>query len=318
MPTYRTFRNTDPPVLADLWRSRAAQAGLGQTVSVDLFEQFVFGKLYFDYEGMILGFEADRPVGFAHAAFGPNATEEGIDHEKGVICLVVVRPDCREAEVAEGLLERCERYLRRRGARVFCGGAAQSLDPFYLGLYGRCKLPTVLSSEEVSRRLYPSHGYREVDRTLVFRSQLDDFRAPADRRHVQLRRRLIVEMKPDPPARTWWEACATAELDLTRFEVSERGSSVVLASATFRAMQPTTDPAPGRIAELLDVGVAPGRRRGGLASFLLAESFRRLARQGIASVEAQASRENAALVALCRKLGMREVDQGSVFCKEAR
>ena len=33
MPTYRTFRNSDPPVLTDLWRSRAGQPGLLQPVS---------------------------------------------------------------------------------------------------------------------------------------------------------------------------------------------------------------------------------------------------------------------------------------------
>ena len=316
MSTYRTFRNTDPPALADIWRSRAGQTGLAQPVSVDLFEQSVFGKPHFDYDGLILAFEGDRPVGFAHAAFGPNATQDGIAVDKGVICLVMVRPDCRQAEVAAGLLERCETYLRRRGARVLYGGAAKPLDPFYLGLYGGSGLPGVLSSDGVASDLFASRGYREEDRTLLFRLALGPFRTPVDRRHVQLRRQMVVHVNPDPPARSWWEACVTADFDLTRFEVTRRGAEPVLARATFRGMQPTINSTPGRVAGLLDLDVAAAHRRSGLASFLLVESFRQLARQGITAVEAQAHRANPASVAVCRKLGMEEIAQGIVFRKD--
>jgi hypothetical protein len=52
MLTYRTFRNSDPPALAALWRSRAGQPGLVQPVSPDLLEQLVFSRLYFDYGGL--------------------------------------------------------------------------------------------------------------------------------------------------------------------------------------------------------------------------------------------------------------------------
>jgi ribosomal protein S18 acetylase RimI-like enzyme len=316
MSTYRTFCNADPPIVVDLWRSRAAEPGLAQPVSVDLFEQSVFGKLYFDPEGMILGFDGDRPAGFAHAAFGPNAARDGVDCRQGVICLVVVRPDAREDEFARGLLERCEAYLRGRGAAVLFGGAAPPRDPFYLGLYGRSEPPGVLACDELGQRLFPSHGYSQTDRTLMFRCLLDRFRVPVDRRHVQLRRRTSVEMKPDPPARSWWEASITAEFDLTRFQVTERGKGAVLASATFRGMQPTNDAENGRAVGMLDVEVDPGHRGRGLASFLVSESFRQLARQGVTVVETQTRRSNPGGVALCHKLGMSQVAEGSVFRKE--
>jgi GNAT superfamily N-acetyltransferase len=288
-----------------------------QPVSVELFERSVCGRPYFDYEGLILAFDGDRPVGFAHAAFGPNATEDGVAVETGVICLVLVRSDCRQREVAEGLLERCEAYLGRRGATVFYGGATRPLAPFYLGLYGGSELPGVLSWDHVLREVYPSRGYREVDRTLLLRRRLDEFRAPVDRRHLRLRREMIVRANADAPPRTWWEACITADFELTRFELTEPGRAAVLASATFRGMEPTTDRRAGRAVGLLDVEVAPTHRRRGLASFLLAESFRQLGRQGITLVEAQASRQNPSSVALCRKLGMEEIEEGIVFRKEA-
>ena len=317
MTTYRTFRNTDPPALVDVWRSCAGQPGLAQRVSVDRFEQSVFGKPYFDCEGLILAFADDRAVGFAHAAFGPHERRDRIATETGVICLVLVRPDCAQADrVAEGLLERCEAYLLRRGAETIYGGAVRPFNPFYLGLYGGSELPGVLESDVISAALYRSHGYEEIDRTFRFRVGLYDFRPPVDRHQMQLRRQMSVKMKRDPPARHWWEACTTADFDLTRFEVTERGAGSVLARATFRSMESNSRAAPARVSGLLDVDVAPSHRRRGLATFLLAESFRQHAREGVAVVEAQARRQNGPGLALCRKVGMEQVAEGIVFRKE--
>jgi GNAT superfamily N-acetyltransferase len=288
-----------------------------QPVSVDRFERSVFGKPYFDYQGLILAFNDDRPVGFAHAAFGPHEARDRVTTETGVICLVLVRPDCaRTDEVAEGLLQRCEAYLRRHGTAVVYGGAVRPVNPFYLGLYGRSELPGVLESDVGTRDLFRSHGYEEIDRTVLYRRRLDDFRPPVDRGQMQLRREMSVKVTMDPPARHWWEACTTANFDMTRFEVGQRGLGSVLAAATFRAMEPNSRSARARASGLLDVDVALSHRRRGLATFLLAESFRQLARQGVATVEAQASQQNAPGVALCRKLGMEQVEQGIVFRKE--
>lgn len=317
MTTFRTFRNSDPPALVDIWRSRAGQPGLAQPVSVDRFERSVFGKPYFDNEGLILAVDDDRPVGFAHAGFGPHETRDRVATDAGVICLVLVRPDCAQAgEVAEGLLERCEAYLRRHGASVVYGGAVRPMNPFYLGLYGGSELPGVLQSDVVAAELYRAHGYEEIDRTFLFRCGLDAFHPPVDRRQVQHRRQMRVDVSIDPPARHWWEACTTADFELTRFEVSQQGVGSVLASATFREMEANCRSARARVSGLLDVDVAPSHRRRGLATFLLAESFRQLARQGVAIVEAQASQQNAPGVALCRKFGMEQVEQGIVFRKE--
>jgi ribosomal protein S18 acetylase RimI-like enzyme len=133
---------------------------------------------------------------------------------------------------------------------------------------------------------------------------------------MQFRRRMIVQEKVDPPARNWWEACTTADFDLTRFEVARRGSDAVLASVTYREMGPTNYCGPGRVAGIVDLHVVPSHRRQGLATFLLGESFRQLARQGVGSVEMQATESNSASVSLCRKLGMEGVAQGLVFRKE--
>ena len=172
MLTYRTFRNSDPPVLTALWRSRAGQPGLLQPVSPDLLEQLVFAKLYFDYGGLLLAWDDGQPVGFAHAGFGPNADESWTSTEAGVTCVVLVRPGCAEAEVAAGLLDRCEEYLRRRGAKALYGGGLYPLNPFYVGLYGGSELPGVLDSDAIAREAFAARGYREVERTTILRREL--------------------------------------------------------------------------------------------------------------------------------------------------
>jgi GNAT superfamily N-acetyltransferase len=316
MISYRTFRNTDPPALTAIWRSRGDQAGLLHPVSPDLFEQFVFGKLYFDYQGLIVAEDAGRPVGFAHAAFGPNAEESQLSTDLGVTCLVMVRPDYAESEVAAGLLQRCESYLAGRGAKVLYGGGIRPLNPFYLGLYGGSEMPGILDSDTVAHNLFRSHGYREIDHTAVFCRDLDGFQAIIDRDQMQIRRSMVVEVAVDPPMRTWWEACTLGEFDLTRFEVVPRGGGSAMASATFRGMEPGGPIALGRATGLVELYVEEEFRRRGLALFLLSEAFRQFLREGISWVEAHAMQHNTAALGVYRKLGFGQVGQGSVFRKE--
>jgi len=315
MISYRTFRNTDPPKLVAIWRSRAGQDGLARWVSPDLFEQLVFAKLYFDYDGLILAWEDGRPVGFAHAGFGPNKTRDDISTESGTICVLMVRPDCPRQEVAVGLLERAEQYLRGCGAKAIYGGGMKPLNPFYLGLYGGSELPGVLHTDCLARETFASHGYDEVERTLTLRRDLSDFEAVIDRRQMQIRRRMIVEVTVDPPTESWWDACVVGEFDLTRFELTSRETAPALARATFRSMEPSGTAGVGRAAGLMDLYVDESLRRRGLAVFLLSEAFRQFIRQGIRLVEAQTTQQNAAALGLFRKLGFQQTGQGSVFRK---
>jgi len=315
MLRFRAFRNTDPPRVAEIWRSRARDPHLLQPISVDLLEQLIFGKLHFDYAGMILAMEEDRPVGFAHASFGPDAKRHRISTETGVTCVIVVRPDCDQHAVAEELLDRCEAYLRGQGAKVLYGGGFGPVSPFYLGLYGGCELPGVLASDEVSRRLFAAHGYAEVDRALRFRQDLGAFRGPQDRRQMQCRRRLLVQVIMDPPARDRWEACTAGDFDGTRFELVPRGGGAPLAYALVRAMEWGSPARSGRTAGLVDLFVDPEWRRQGLATHLICESFRILAGQGTTLAEAQALQTDLPMVGLYQKLGFEQYGEGIVFRK---
>jgi GNAT superfamily N-acetyltransferase len=315
MLTYRTFRNTDPPILTSLWRSRAGQPGLLQPISASLLEQLVFAKPYFDYAGLILAFQDQQPVGFAHAGFGPNEQFNALSYDLGVISLVLVRPDCEPAEVAAGLLTQGELYLRNQDAKVLYGGGLQPLNPFYLGLYGGSEFPGVLDSDAVARHLFESHGYHEIERTKIMQIELSGFESVIDRRQMQIRRQMVVEEMFDAPTRNWWQACTLGEFELTRFEMVPRSGGPVVASATFRSLEPSGISSPGRRSGLIEFFVDPAYRRRGYAIFLISEVFRQFLRQGISAVEAQVMESNTPALNLYEKLGFQSVAQGSVYRK---
>lgn len=318
MLRYRRFRNTDPPIVAEIWRSRAEELALVQPVSADLFEQFVFGRLHFDYAGLIVALDDDRPVGFAHASFGPDAAERRPSTDTGVTCLILVRPDCDQAAVAAGLLDRCETYLRQRGAKCLYGGGLWPLSPFYSGMCGGCETPGVLESDQVSHRLYLARGYQAVDQNLLFRQDLGSFRPPMDRLQVQCRRRWLVQVIVDAPTRSRWEAMTVGEFEATRFELVPRGGGSQVGYALVRAMEWGRAGRPGRVAGLVDLFVDPACRRQGVATYLIGELSRNLANQGVTFLEAQARLSNAPLLQLYRKLGFPQVGEGIVYRKDVR
>jgi ribosomal protein S18 acetylase RimI-like enzyme len=317
MISFRSFRNTDPPLLTAIWRSRAEHLGLSYPVSSDVFEQLIFAKMYFDYAGLIFAFEDEHPVGFAHAGFGPSEKTYGIATEMGTTCLMMLAPGCSEAEVSAGLLERCEQYLQSRGSKVLYGGGMSPLNPFYVGLYGGSELPGVLDSDKTMRVVLENHRYREIERTRIMQVDLSRFESVIDRAQMQIRRQMVVESQIDAPTRSWWEACTLGEFELTRFEMVPRGGGPVVASALFRGMDISGSKSTGRTAGLMHFEVDPAHRRRGYAVFLLSEAFRQFQRQGIMTVEAQTPETNLPAVNMYQKMKFQQASGGGIFRKEA-
>jgi GNAT superfamily N-acetyltransferase len=316
MLTYRTFRNIDPPALAALWRSRAGQHGLLQPVTPDALEQLVFSRLYFEHGGLVLAFDEDQAVGFAHAGFGPNPQQSWTSCETGVICMLLVRPGCDDAQVSGGLMDRCEEYLRDRGAKAIYGGGLHPLSPFYLGMYGGSELPGVLDCDTVARQAFATHGYQEIERTVLLGRDLSGFESPIDRRQMQVRRQMVVEVTSDAPTRTWWEASTLGEFELTQFDAVPRVGGSPAATALFRSMEPSGTTAVGRATGLIELSVQEPYRRRGVAVFLLSEAFRQFLRQGIRHVSVQTSQSNVAALAMFQKLGFQPDEAGGLWKKD--
>ncbi len=196
---FRTFRNGDPPHLAEIWRTRSGLRGYAQPMTTALLERWVLAKPYFEDAGLQVATDDGRPIGFAHAGFGPTDDEQDLSFELGASIMVIVRPHDAEAQIAADLIARSESYLRSRGAKVLYGGGVRPLDAFYLGLYGGSELPGILDSDAQHQSFFHAAGYREIDRTVVLHRELAGFRPPVDRQQIQLRRRTQFDYQCDPP-----------------------------------------------------------------------------------------------------------------------
>ncbi|HVX14242.1 MAG TPA: GNAT family N-acetyltransferase [Pirellulales bacterium] len=316
MIRYRAFRNSDPPALAEIWRSQPAGHGRVQQMSAGLFEQFVLSKPYFDNAGLIVAVDDDRPIGFAHATFGPTECGQRLSRQFGSTLLVMVSTEYRRQGIGSALLSHSEVYLRGHGAQVLYGGGIAPLHGFYLGLYGGSELPGVLDTDVGAQRLFLSHGYREIDRVLVLERPLAGYRPPVDRIQLQVRRRSTISTLPDPPSTSWWDACSWCGLDQTRYELTLRDVGRVVATAQAWSLEPLSAGWGVRAAGILGLEVEESVRRQGLGVFLVSDIMRQLAAQGIGLVQVQTMQANQPALKFYEKLGFRLVDQGAVYRKD--
>jgi len=314
MIDYRCFRNDDPPRLADLWRAADLGPRAVQPMTSALLEACVFSKPYFDREGLLVAVVGGRTVGFAHAAFGPTADRTAIDTSTGTTALIVVPPQPEAADVAAGLLERCEDYLRRRGATTLLGGGSADLRSFYLGLYGGSDLPGILDSSAGMQRAFLAAGYEPAERIALLRRPLAGFRPPINRLQLAIRRTTELKVIDEPARLNWWEAATTAGVPLRRYVLRNKAGEP-LGSASFWDMEPLASTWGVTAAGLLDVTIEGPRRREGLATYLVAEAMHDLACEGVGLVEAQVAETNPAAASLFEKLGFDAVEHGTLFRK---
>ena len=312
----RCFRNDDPPRLADVWRSADLGPAAMQPMTSALLEAAVFSKPYFDRHGLIVALDGERAVGFAHAAFGPSADRSGIDPTVGTTLLVAVVPHADHDLIGRGLLERCEAYLRDRGATTLLGGGSADMRSFYLGLYGGSDLPGILDSSPDMQAIFREGGYEEGERIAILRRRLAGFRPPINRLQVAIRRNTVLRVIDEPTRRTWWEAATTTGIALRRYELRNY-SEEVLGSASLWDMQPLSSAWGVTAAGLLHIDIEGPRRRQGLAKYLVAEAMHDLAEEGVSLMETHVATSNEAAMALFESLGFETTEFGIVFRKPA-
>jgi ribosomal protein S18 acetylase RimI-like enzyme len=314
--TYRPFQNSDPPRIVEIWRTQPRERGLMQPLSIDLLESLVLAKPYFDRNGLIIACDDGQPIGFGHAAFGPNDEENAISTRWGVVALVMVRANYQRRGIGAELVRQCEAYLTGRGAEVLYAGGIKPLNGFYLGLYGGSELPGVLDSASRAQQLFQRCGYKEIDRTIILHREMAGFRAPMDRQQIQIRRRSTLKVTNDPPPRSWWEACTYGPFDRVQFDLVENIGHIVVASATFWNLQPLAASWGVHASGLIELEVHPDHRRQGFATYILSEAFRHCAAQGVSLIEVQTMQNNTAARQLYeKKLGFTVVDQAAVYRK---
>ena len=312
----RPFLNSDPPHLADIWRSQGRRPGLLQPLHTAHFEQFVLGKPYFDPRGLILAVDGVHRLGFVHAGFGPDESLREIDTDLGVTCMLMVRDEANFGELGPRLLRASEAYLQGRQAKVLYGGAIAPLNPFYFGLYGGSELPGVLDHETALQQLYLTSGYQVCTRVVILQCELATFRPSVQRKQLALARISEIREQIDAPASNWWEACVLSGFEILRFRAFRTADRSMVAEAVFRDLGPMTTLHGVRAAGLVRLEVNESARRQGWGSYLLGEALRRLYAIGFSLVEVQTMDYNSPALELYAKLNFRRTGSGTVFRRE--
>lgn len=310
MVQFRKFRNTDPPLLMEVWNESFLGRGAVHLQNVTLLERFVFAKPYFDPEGLIVAEVDERIIGFVHAGLSLNG-EQG----KGVISLIGVRPDFRRKRVGSDLMRHAETYLRKRGAQVLQAGARGSANPFYLGLYGGSDSPGLLRSDHAAQPFFVRQGYQLKEQVLVLQRDLSKALKLADPRFVGLRTRYEMHVRSPRRLESYAQECDVGQLEPLEFFLQDRQSGASAASTLVWEMEGFSwrwgRPAVG----LVNFHVDAALRRQGLAKYLLFSLMRQMQEQYFEIAELQLDESSPAALAFLQNMGFQQVDTGQVFVR---
>ena len=318
IPTFRAFRNSDPPALADLWNRATPEQGVVRPLTAHEFDALAIGRLGFDRRGLIVAQDegSGRLLGFAHAGFGPvqpRGPSHGLDTSMGTLAMLLTEPDHDDPDLEMGLIVAAERHLRRGGAEVFYAGGHAPMDPFYRGLYGGSEFSGVLDSHVAFGRAAARAGYQAVARTIVLETDLSrpDARDP---KAPLLRRQTRLDVLDDARPAGWWDALALGLFRPSQYTLVEKTLNVAIARAWTWEIAGGVGLGDGRSrTALIDLEVAPEFRRKGFGRHLVAEIIRRARTQNSDLLTAQTSSENAPALALYASLGFEQVDTTTLY-----
>jgi len=310
---YRTFRNTDPPRLVEVWNETFTGRGAVRLASSTPLERFVFSKPLFDPTGLFIAEEDERCLGFAHAGFGP--CDEADDPKSGVVNAIGVRPLARRQGIGAELLRLCEDYLKNHDAQRFQAGGVWPLNPFYMGLYGGCESPGFLRSDALAEPFFLGHGYR-VDREIrVMQRTLDQPFKLFDPRFLTLRQHYDLQVDYPKTLRGWWRECVIGYLDPLQFELVDRKTGLPAARTLMWDMEGFGVRWRAAAVGMLDFEVLPDYRRQGLGKLFLSYIMRQVQEQFFQIVELHLPADNTQSLAFLEGLGFKQVDTGQVFAK---
>lgn len=319
--TYRPFLNTDPPLVVELWRRQPPFRGLHTDLTVADFELHVLSKPYFERQGFIVatngGIGSDLKIfGFVHASFDVRDDLSDLDYETGIVSqLRVAEVEGRES-IEDELLRLAEQHVISRGAKRVMFGGRFPQAPFYLGLYGGSRLPGVMQGDVTVLAALQRNGYSERRRVLLMERQLLNVRSVSGRQQLAVRRNFLINAIADPIEKSWWECCTLGMAERDRFSIGRKRDNHVAGSVSYWDMQPIGMGSSALCRGLYDLSVNPEDQRQGLASFLVCESLKRLATQGVSVVEAQADVTDEASIKLFEKLQFSPVTHGIAMQKD--
>ena len=317
---YRSFLNTDPPLIVELWRSLPAVRGVHSEVTIEQLEVHVLSKPYFDRKGFFVAVEIDQQgkqqlLAMVHASFVVNDELSDLDRTTGVISLLR-SADCEgRCEIEDKLLAMATEYLSQHGAGEVWFGSRFPRAPFYLGLYGGSRMPGVVEDDQHTIAALQRNGFESDKEIIVLHRELQNVQSVKGRQQLMVRRNYLINAIADPVEKSWWECCTLGMAERDRFTIGRKKDNHVAGTVSFWDMQPIGGSMHSNCRGLYDLSINKDDQREGLASFLVCEALKRLASNGVTFVEAQAESTNAASRALFEKLDFVPVGKGFQFRK---
>lgn len=317
---YRSFLNTDPPLIVELWRSLPVLRGVHAELSIGQLEVHVLSKPYFDHNGFFVAVKKnaqgrEQLYGVVHASFIVNDELSDLDRRTGVISLLRVT-DCEQrVEIEDNLLAAASNYLAKHGAGEVWFGSRFPRAPFYLGLYGGSRFPGVLEDDHFTIAAIERNGFESVKEILVLQRELLQVQSVKGRKQLMVRRNYLINAIADPLEKSWWECCTLGMSERDRFTIGRKKDNHVAGTVSFWDMQPLGASLHSNCRGLYDLSINQDDQRQGLASFLVCEAMKRLASNGVTLVEAQTESTNSASRALFEKLEFTPVGKGFQFRK---
>lgn len=313
MTEYRPFHNTDPPQLLKLWHDCRLGRGAAEGFRCDAFETLLFAQPFFDRRGLIVACDGADIVGYVHAGFGATADGSRLSLDTGVICIIMVHPDYRRQGIGRELIARAVSYLEGNGSTSITAGAEKDRDPFYIGLYGGCRVSGFLESDENAAPFLESLGYQPVRRYAVMQRAIDQQNDPVNFRLVTIRRKMELAIASSLEKNTWWWDTRFGRLDSIRFMLHPKAGGSPVASLTVHGLDLYLAKWQRRAIGLTDLFVPEAERGKGYAQALLVEVCRRLREELVTAVESHVLESDEAGIAALKSAGLERVDTGIVY-----
>jgi len=299
--------------LVDLWNRLPNVSGLVEQIDYTTLERHVFAKPYFDHDGLSIAQENGKVIGFAHAGFSPQESLAELDYQTGVVSQLRLDASVTDGSVANTLLTMSVDYCKSKGAKTVHAGAFFPHSPFYLGLYGGSRLPGVIEQDTQCLAAFKEFGFVEHDQIIILELQLAELKSIMGRQQMSVRRNFLINATSDPLEQSWWESCTLGVAGRERFTVINKRSKEVSGAVSYWDMQPLSSSFCGKARGLYNLSIEENLRRGGIATYLVGESLKHLAKSDVKMVEAQTRSSDAASVALFEKLGFKKTSSGSLL-----
>lgn len=312
---FRTFRNTDPPRLVQVWNESFRGRGAVALLNSSPLERYVFSKPIFDPAGLIIAHEETAVLGFAHAALS-QAPADATGERVGVVCLIGVQPSRQRQGIGSELLRRCEEYLKSRGASVVMAGPHWPNNPFYLGLYGGCDSPGFLTSDAKASPFFLKHNYAVFRKTVVMQRVLDNTLKLIDPRFAPHRQRFLVRAGYPRSFTGFWNECILGFLEPAEIVLEDKQTGEVVARSLIWEMEgfgvKWSRPAIG----IMGFEVQSKWQRLGVGKYLLSQLLRQVQEQFFELAEVQLREDNRPAIQFLTSLAFQHVDTGQVFQKQ--